>query len=127
MYGAWHRYRPHEPRRRPEWRASVTFWTERDVFVCFDAREVAVLKAGSVDHAYFTNRLGPDLLAPELALSEVVRRAREFCQPDASLVDMLLDQRAASGIGNVYKSEVLFIERQHRLAKPAGSFNAGRG
>ena len=39
-----------------------------------------------------------------------MRRAREFLPGDAPLADVLLDQRVAAGIGNVYKSEVLFIE-----------------
>jgi endonuclease VIII len=39
-------------------------------------------------------RVGPDLLAPE---------------PGRMLVDVLLDQSIASGLGNVFKSEVLFL------------------
>ena len=50
-----------------------------------------------------------DLAAADL--DEVLRRVREWVDPRAEVGDVLLDQRVASGIGNVYKSEVLFIER----------------
>jgi endonuclease-8 len=38
---------------------------------------------------------------------------------DTPLVDLLLDQRIACGIGNVYKSEVLFLTRRAPL-QPIG-------
>lgn len=117
MFGTWHRYGPAEPWQKPAWRASLALWTDRDVFVCFNAKELEVLKAGSIDHDNLVKRLGPDLLAPDFDLSAVIRRARELCAADAPLVDVLLDQRIACGIGNVYKSEVLFIEAQHPLGR----------
>src|SRR5262249_5054386 len=40
---------------------------------------------------------------------EAFRRLRE--RPNLEMAEALLDQRALAGIGNVYKSEVLFIER----------------
>ena len=115
MYGDWHRYHPGEPWKKPEWQASLALWTERDVMVCFNAKEVELLKAATIRHANFRNRLGPDLLAPQADLGLAPHRARELLDADAKLVDVLLDQRIASGIGNVYKSEVLFMERQHPL------------
>ena len=38
---------------------------------------------------------------------------------DAPIVDALLDQRVAAGIGNVYKSEVLWAVRVSPLARLA--------
>jgi endonuclease-8 len=52
-------------------------------------------------------RLGPDLLGPEWDLDEAVRRLRE--QPDREIGEALLDQRNLAGIGNVYKTEALFL------------------
>jgi endonuclease-8 len=51
--------------------------------------------------------LGPDLLAPDFDTNEAQRRISE--QPDAAIGDALLDQRNLAGIGNIYKSEVLFL------------------
>ena len=115
MFGDWHRYRPGEPWKKPEWQASLALWTDTDVLVCFNAKEVELLMAAAIRHANFRNRLGPDLVSPDAKVKLAVQRARELLETDAPLADVLLDQRTACGIGNVYKSEVLFLERQHPL------------
>lgn len=117
MYGAWHRYRPGESWRKPERHASLALWTDHDVFVCFNAMEVEVLRSTGIRERNLVNRLGPDLLASTVALDTIVSRAREFLEADTLLVDLLLDQRVAAGIGNVYKSEVLFIEEAYPYAR----------
>lgn len=65
--------------------------------------------------ARFTHRvlrtLGPDLAVPSADLNEVLRRARS--RPDISMADLLLNQRVAAGLGNVYKCELLFMHRLH--------------
>lgn len=53
--------------------------------------------------------LGPDLCREGWDEDEAVRRFRAL--EDREIADALLVQRAAAGIGNVYKSEVLFLER----------------
>lgn len=110
MYGAWHRYRVDEPWRKPRWQATVEIATEEDVFVCFNAKEAELIPAASVRERIVRTRLGPDLARPGVDAVRVVRRAREFLDGSTLLADVLLDQRVACGIGNVYKSEVLFIE-----------------
>lgn len=56
-------------------------------------------------------RLGPDLLAPPVPYETVLRRAR---RSRAILVaELLLDQRVACGLGNVYKNELLFLFGVH--------------
>ncbi|MBX3228060.1 MAG: Fpg/Nei family DNA glycosylase [Labilithrix sp.] len=53
--------------------------------------------------------LGPDLCDPSWDAAEALRRFRAL--GDRAIADALLVQRAAAGIGNVYKSEVCFLER----------------
>jgi endonuclease-8 len=53
--------------------------------------------------------LGPDLLAESPDFDEAVRRLRE--RASVPLGEALLDQGALAGIGNVIKSEALFMER----------------
>lgn len=115
MYGSWHRYRSTESWRKPEWQASIALWIGDDAFVCFNAREVELTHDPSIRHTNFSSRLGPDLLAEALDLGLVVERARQFVEADTSLADLLLDQRVACGVGNVYKSEVLFMEGEDPL------------
>ena len=53
--------------------------------------------------------LGPDLLAGDFDPDEGIDRLR--LRDREELGSALLDQRAVAGIGNVYKSEVAFLER----------------
>lgn len=110
MHGDWHRYAKGEPWRRPARQASIRLETEHALYVCFNAREWQWLRDGSIDARNLQARLRHDLLAQDLDLDAVVVRARELLEPETPLVDVLLDQRIAAGIGNVYKSEVLFLE-----------------
>ena len=112
MYGAWHRYVDGEAWRKPRTQASLILTTGEHVYVCFNAKEVELVREGGVRARILDARLGPDLTLPEPDIGLAVRRAREFLDAEALLADVLLDQRAACGIGNVYKSEVLFIERR---------------
>jgi len=59
--------------------------------------------------------LGPDLLSSSFDADEGLRRLRD--RNAEELGNALLDQRAVAGIGNVYKSEVPFLERMDPWAK----------
>ncbi len=109
LYGSWHRYPHGESWLKPARWASIVLETGREVFVCFHAREVELMRSAGLRRGDLLRRLGPDLVGPEVAVDEVLARAREFLDPEAPLVDVLLDQRPACGIGNIYKSEVLFL------------------
>ena len=63
----------------------------------------------SLDH------LGPDLCVAGVDLDLAVRRMDTVASLDDDIADVLLDQRVAAGIGNVYKSEVLWACRLHPL------------
>jgi endonuclease-8 len=115
LYGSWHRYAPGEQWRRPARQASIVLDTGDRIYVCFNAREVEILREGGYRLGDGRHRLGPDLTRERPEAGVLYRRARELLEPDAPLVDVLLDQRVASGIGNVYKSEILFLERQPPL------------
>jgi endonuclease-8 len=53
--------------------------------------------------------LGPDLLGPDWDPDRAV--ANLLGAPDVAIGEALLDQRNLAGIGNLYKCEVLFLER----------------
>lgn len=110
MRGSWHGYAPQEPWQRPRHQAAIVLDTGERTFVCFNPLQVEVLRAGGVRERQFAITLGADLLSPEVDFGAIVTRARAIAAPTTLIVDVLLDQRVASGIGNVYKSEVLFIE-----------------
>lgn len=122
MSGSWHLYRVGERWRRPRSEQRILLQTPDFEAVAFLVHE-AELMAGR-ELAQRVAALGPDLLDPELDLDAAARRllsggARPIC-------DVLLDQRVLAGIGNVYKSELLFLARVHpaRLAQTLSSVEA---
>ena len=109
MSGSWHRYRPGEPWRMPRRLASAILETAEAVAVAFNTPVVELLTDADVRRSHPLTSLGPDLLAAEFDVGEALRRLRE--RDDEQLGNALLDQRAVAGIGNVYKSELAFLER----------------
>lgn len=67
-----------------------------------------LLRAGSVERAPDLRGLGPDIVAETFDEDECVARLRELGK--RPIGDALLLQRALAGIGNIYKSETLFLE-----------------
>ncbi len=115
MHGDWHRYGKGEPWRKPQRQASIRLETGQAVYVCFNAREWQWLRTGSIEERTLEARLRHDLLAGSFDVDAAIERARQLLEPETPLVDVLLDQRVAAGIGNVYKSELLFLERHDPL------------
>jgi endonuclease-8 len=108
MTGSWHLYRPGVPFRKPEWGIQVLLEVDGAVAVCFHAPIVRLLAKGGAERDPALASLGPDCLAPDFDPASTAARIR---QTGMALGEALLYQRAVSGIGNVYKSETLFLER----------------
>lgn len=74
-----------------------------------------LLSARQAERTPALARLGPDLLGDSLDEAEVLRRfkVQDRAMRERAIADVLLDQRICAGIGNVYKSEVLFLEGIH--------------
>jgi endonuclease VIII len=111
MNGSWHRYRPGERWRRPPARARLVLEVPGAVAVCFDAPVVELLETRAEALHPALGRLGPDLLASDFDAAEARRRLRDLSRAETDIAVALLDQRALAGIGNVYKNEILWIER----------------
>lgn len=104
MTGSWHLYEAGQKWRKPAEYARVILEVPGWVAVCFSAPVVKIGASSQVGRA----DLGPDLCLADVDIDEVVHRARTFVSGNEMIADVLLDQRVASGIGNVYKSEVLW-------------------
>ena len=104
MTGSWHLYETGQKWRKPAEYARVVIEVPGWTAVCFSAPVVKIGPPSAVGRA----DLGPDLCLEDVDISEVVTRARTLVGSDEMIADVLLDQRVASGIGNVYKSEVLW-------------------
>ncbi len=111
MNGSWHRYRPGERWRRSPARAVCVIETETAVVVCFDAPVTELLETRALGIHPVLARLGPDLIEPEPDISSALARLVDAGRSEVTIAEALLDQRAMAGLGNVYRSEVLFLER----------------
>jgi endonuclease-8 len=111
MTGTWHHYRPGEAWRRPAARAALVLEVEGAVAVCFDAPVVELLETRALGLHPVLRALGPDLLDPGFDPVTALARLRQAAPVMATIGEALLDQRIMAGIGNVYRSEILFIER----------------
>jgi endonuclease-8 len=109
MTGSWHLYRTGERWQRPAHQMRARLDVDGWVAVCFAAPVVRTYLADA--HHTPVDHLGPDLCTVDADLDEAVRRMDRIPEPDLTIAEVLLDQRVAAGVGNVYKSEVLFANR----------------
>jgi len=106
MDGTWRVYRPGEPfRGEPAHSVRVILATDRAVAVGYRLHDVTLLPTDAEPR--LIGHLGPDLLGPDWDAAEAVRRIA--ARPDRPIGEALLDQRNLAGIGNLYKSELLFL------------------
>ena len=110
MKGVWHRYRPGERWHMPPSRASLVLEVPGAVAVCFDAPVVELLEQRAETLHEPLAGLGPDLLAPDFDAAEAIRRLHDPSRRGMTIGEALLDQRVMAGIGNVYRSEILWID-----------------
>jgi endonuclease-8 len=111
LHGSWHRYRPGERWHRPPARAVAVIETDKVEAVCFDAPTVELIETRALQlHARLT-RLGPDIARQDFDVEAAVAALRDPSRARTTIGDALLDQRAVAGLGNVYRSELCFLER----------------
>jgi endonuclease-8 len=117
MTGSWHVYRPGERWRMPRTAVRALVEVEGAVAVCFRAPVVELLDGDAVRRHPRLRALGPDLCASEPDLDAAMERLGRLVPPTTEIGIALLDQRVVAGIGNVYKSEVLFACRADPFAR----------
>lgn len=124
MSGSWHLYGAGERWQRPAHLARAVVAVPGWEAVCFAAPVVELTfepvapgdssGPGAVDAVA---HLGPDLCALDREVDDVVAlalaRMAALPEPTTTIDEVLLDQRVAAGIGNVYKSEALWACRVH--------------
>ena len=118
MNGSWHIYRPDERWRAPAKDLRIRIDTDKYLALAFNVPVAEFLTSDALARHERLQALGPDLTDPQFDREEVRRRmAGRAIDP---IHDVLLDQRVLAGIGNVLKSETLFVARINPFT-PAGS------
>jgi endonuclease-8 len=115
MNGSWHIYRPGERWFRPRHEMRILIETGVMHAVAFNVPVAEFATAATLLHTDALRELGPDPLAQTFDGHEAVRRIQS--RPAVEIADALLDQTAIAGIGNIYKSEVLFVGRVHPFTR----------
>jgi endonuclease VIII len=122
MRGAWHLRRADEPESTRE-RPTLALHTPAHVASCYRPKHLALLGPRSLLRHPMLADLGPDLLGssgpragsgtaeadPDAGLDEAVARLRALGPVELGVA--IMRQSAVAGIGNVYKSELLFLAR----------------
>ncbi len=123
LFGSWHHYAVGQAWQKPAWMASLSLQTATELWVCFNAADVELLPPAALLKTP-VGALGPDLLAANWQMAPVLQRLQQQ-PPTAVLIDVLLDQHVACGIGNVYKNDLCFFFRRHPLT-PAAALTAAQ-
>ncbi len=116
MSGSWHVYRAGEKWQRPERQMRLALDVHDFCAVCFNAPLVELLSAMGLREERML-QLGPDGSAAEFDADEAFRRLRALS--DLELGEALVRQHALAGLGNVFKSEMLFMLRLDPFMKLA--------
>lgn len=117
MNGSWHIYPIGARWQRPRRDMRIVLATADYEAVAFNVPIAELQDSKALERDLHS--LGPDVLG-DFDPAEALKRIRE--RGGEAIADVLLNQRVLAGIGNVYKSEVLFIRRVHPLT-PASSLD----
>ena len=119
MNGSWHIYRPGETWQMTPRAMRILIATAEWVAVAFNVYVAEFVAAPAMARHRPVATLGPDLLGDFDSGRALERVRRDDSRP---VHETLLDQRVMAGIGNVYKSEILFLAHIHPDT-PAGTLS----
>jgi endonuclease-8 len=118
MHGSWHLYRPGERWRAPRRDARIVISTNEWLAIAFGVSDAEFLTHAELDRHPRVAALGPDLLSA--SFDPIAARMRLRDTPSRHLADAILRQQSMAGLGNVFKSEVLFLCGLYPLQSVAG-------
>jgi endonuclease-8 len=111
MHGSWHGYPPGARWRLPARDMRVLVGTAAFIAVGFNVPVAELLTSRELQRHEALRELGPDLLDEPFDLETATRHAH--AEGRRAIADVLLNQRVVAGIGNVFKSEILFVAAVH--------------
>ena len=107
MHGSWHLYRPGERWRARRIDARIVITSPEWIAIAFNVSDAEFITREEVERHARITALGPDLLSASFDREEARKRLRET--PARHIAEALLRQQSMAGLGNVFKSEVLFL------------------
>jgi endonuclease-8 len=114
MNGSWHIYRPGERWQRPHRDMRIVIETPAMHAIAFTVPVAEFVTSRELANHDVVAELGPDPLSDTFNAEQAIERIQ--AHGDIEIADALLDQSVIAGIGNVFKSEVLFGARVNPFA-----------
>jgi len=107
MYGSWQVGEPGMALRKPEKQVRLRLRTPEHEAVFFNGPVVDIMSDEELAQYEPVASLGPDVMKDDFDRDEAWRRLQQHA--DLEIGEALLDQTIVAGIGNIFKSEALFV------------------
>lgn len=125
MNGSWHIYRVGERWQRPRRDMRLVLSTSDFEAVGFTVPVAEFITEAALSKHSELRTLGPDVLSDDFDSASTLENFRS--RPSLEIADALLNQHVFAGLGNVYKSEVLFMCRISPFARVSDLTDAQLG
>ena len=112
LYGVWRIVKRNKlPKTNRQLRLAIH--TDQHSALLYSASDISVWKTEKIEEHPFLQRIGPDILNPNLSWREVAERLQSKAFAGRALNSVYLDQAFLAGLGNYLRSEILFIAGIH--------------
>ncbi len=108
LYGVWRVVKRDKlPKTNRQLRLAIH--TDQHSALLYSASDISVWKTRHIEEHPFLQRIGPDILNPNLTWRAVAERLQSKAFSGRALNSVYLDQAFLAGLGNYLRSEILFI------------------
>ena len=116
LYGVWRVVERNKlPKTKRQLRLAIH--TDQHSALLYSASDISVWKTEKIEEHPFLQRIGPDILNPNLSWREVAERLQSKAFAGRALNSVYLDQAFLAGLGNYLRSEILFVAGLHPARK----------
>lgn len=116
LYGVWRVVKRDKlPKTNRQLRLAIH--TDQHSALLYSASDISVWNTEKIEEHPFLQRIGPDILNPNLTWREVAERLQSKTFAGRALNSVYLDQAFLAGLGNYLRSEILFIAGIHPARK----------
>ncbi len=116
LYGVW-RVVKRDKLPKTNRQLRLALHTDQHSALLYSASDISVWKTEKIEDHPFLQRIGPDILNPNLTWREVAERLQSTTFAGRALNSVYLDQAFLAGLGNYLRSEILFIAGIHPTRK----------
>ena len=116
LYGVW-RVVKRDKLPKTNRQLRLALHTDQHSALLYSASDISVWNTEKIEEHPFLQRIGPDILNPNLTWREVAERLQSKTFAGRALNSVYLDQAFLAGLGNYLRSEILFIAGIHPARK----------